>query len=217
MVEKERPRVLACLIAARPARSTVWETSHTATTDLWDKTVNHSINVTPLCDVMLVLIIFMVVTPLIDINGGDAQIPAGRYPSPRPSGERVMRVLLDRHGQLHVNDVAIPREELTPKLTEHVGNGSGQEIYLRADEQIPYARVLEVSASAASRALALLDNSPARAPVVASSAVKRGALPPVRPSSRRVARYRLGTGIGLRSSSIATKMNCASVTLTRCS
>ncbi|HEV2446155.1 MAG TPA: biopolymer transporter ExbD [Candidatus Sulfopaludibacter sp.] len=107
--------------------------------------VRADINMTPMIDVLLVLIIiFMVITPTVS-TGLDASIPqapeAGPV-QPAPSHDIVVSVLAD--GTLRLNQEAIARADLEGRLAaiyQHAGNAP---VFIRGDRQVDYRLVAEV-------------------------------------------------------------------------
>lgn len=80
--------------------------------------VRSEINVTPLVDVCLVLlIIFVVVTPLI-YKQTDVQLPKTRGPGEPPQAEKAIKVAILESGAIQVNGLPVPREHLASMLTE---------------------------------------------------------------------------------------------------
>jgi biopolymer transport protein ExbD len=105
--------------------------------------VNADINVTPMIDVMLVLlIIFMVVTPA--LAGYTAVLPKARTAAP----EKEDRVTLgiDRAGKFYIEGksvINVPEAQLTDKLKEAFRTRPEDHIlYMKADEQVGYDKVL---------------------------------------------------------------------------
>src|SRR5213595_1613317 len=98
-----------------------------------------NINVTPMIDVMLVLlIIFMIVTPAITA-GFQATIPRAKNPDAKEEGDGEIRLGIDREGKFYLY---ISDEDLQGQLTNLYANRSVDKIlYLRADEGIEYSRV----------------------------------------------------------------------------
>ncbi|HEY3219516.1 MAG TPA: biopolymer transporter ExbD [Gemmatimonadales bacterium] len=124
-----------------------------------------NINVTPMIDVMLVLlIIFMIVTPAITA-GFQATIPRAKNPDAREEGEGEVRLGIDRDGKFYLDITGssgkytgpryISDEDLQSQLTNLYANRTTDKIlYLRADEGIEYSRVqqaLEIARKAGVR------------------------------------------------------------------
>ncbi len=100
------------------------------------------INVTPLVDVMLVLlIIFMVAAPMMH-RGIDLELPAAKTAASRAE-DRVI-ISITREGLLYIDDRPV-HEALFAEKVESLLAGRGEEgVFLRADGALPYARVLGV-------------------------------------------------------------------------
>ena len=125
-----------------------------------------NINVTPMIDVMLVLlIIFMIVTPAITA-GFQATIPRAKNPDAKEESEGEIRLGIDREGKFYI-DITDPRTgkytgpryvsdaDLPTQLTNLYANRTVDKImYLKADEGIEYGRVqtaLEIARKAGVR------------------------------------------------------------------
>ncbi len=124
-----------------------------------------NINVTPMIDVMLVLlIIFMIVTPAITA-GFQASIPRAKNPDSKEEGEGEIRLGIDKDGKFYLDITGAngkytgPRSvsdaDLPTQLTALYANRTVDKIlYLRADEGIEYGRVqtaLEIARKAGVR------------------------------------------------------------------
>ena len=106
--------------------------------------VRADINVTTLCDVMLVLlIIFMVVTPLLQ-KGIDVRLPEAEYPSDHPDNEDSMTVAMKLDGTIYLNMVLIPQADLVTKLREKYATRTDKTMFLKADEGLDYGEVLKL-------------------------------------------------------------------------
>ena len=103
--------------------------------------LNSEINVTPLVDVVLVLlIIFMVVTPMLR-DEGEVQPPKTDYP-PAASRESVhiaLNMALD--GTIRIGGETVSRDRLLAKLRETAGPGSESDILIKADAGLPFGAV----------------------------------------------------------------------------
>lgn len=107
--------------------------------------LNADINVTPLVDVMLVLlIVFMVAAPLLSV-GVPLELPKTDAKS-LPAQQEPITISVDKDGVIFIQDAEIPLEELAPKLIAVSSNGYDERIYLRADESSDYGAVMKVMA-----------------------------------------------------------------------
>jgi TolR protein len=104
------------------------------------RTVLSEINVTPLVDVMLVLlIIFMVTAPLLQ-QGIDVNLPKAKGKD-LPTEER-LTIVVRKGGALFLNDSQISKEALLKKLT--AVSKLNPNVFLRADKDVPYGLVVEI-------------------------------------------------------------------------
>ena len=101
------------------------------------------INVTPLVDVMLVLlIIFMVTAPLL-VAGVPVNLPDSRA-KPLEQQQKPVQISLDTSGKVFVDDVEVPLPGLPDKLVSLPHGADAPQIYLRADRSLDYGRVMQV-------------------------------------------------------------------------
>jgi biopolymer transport protein ExbD len=121
--------------------------------------VKADINVTPLIDVMLVLlIIFMIVTPLI-AAGFQATIPRSANPENRPEGQDEVKLGIDKDGKfwldLGTGPRQIPDDQLPGRLEAIYANRSKDKIlFLKADQNLEFGRVqqaIEIARRAGAR------------------------------------------------------------------
>ena len=105
------------------------------------------INVTPLVDVMLVLlIIFMVTAPLMTA-GVPVNLPDSRAKA-LDQDQKPVDIAVDRDGTIHIGDDAVTLEELPDRLSviasERRQGDKPPQVFLRADKALDYGRVMEV-------------------------------------------------------------------------
>ena len=106
--------------------------------------LNSNINVTPLADVMLVLlIIFMVITPLLN-KGVDLKLPEAEFSLDKPDGEDVVNVAILLNNAIYLNLVPIPESELVTKLSEAFEGTTEKILFLKADEGLEYRDVIRI-------------------------------------------------------------------------
>lgn len=100
------------------------------------------INVTPLVDVVLVLlIIFMVTAPMMQ-RSVDVQLPKAEASS--GSDEQRIVVTIDRTNRVYLNETSMPLGELEEHLTTVASAYQQPFVYLRADQAVPYGSVMSV-------------------------------------------------------------------------
>jgi len=106
-----------------------------------------SINVTPLVDVMLVLlVIFMVTAPMMQ-TGVAVQLPQTTAAAPLKTDDSPLVVSVTRDGALYLNDVSMDLEALTTKLLAIHKENPGKTVYLRGDHAASYGLVVGVIAA----------------------------------------------------------------------
>jgi len=106
--------------------------------------LNSNINVTPLADVMLVLlIIFMVITPLLN-KGVDLKLPEAQFSSDKPDNEDVVNVAIILDNTIYLNLVPIAESELVTKLSEAFEGKAEKILFLKADEGLEYRDVMRI-------------------------------------------------------------------------
>jgi biopolymer transport protein TolR len=105
-----------------------------------------NINVTPLVDVMLVLlVIFMVTAPILQ-QGVSISLPKVKAAA-LTGEEQQLVVALNQKGQLYLNDAPISLAELGPKLQAILQLRPDRQVYLRADQGVRYGEVMRVIAA----------------------------------------------------------------------
>lgn len=112
-----------------------------------DRRALAEINVTPLVDVMLVLlIIFMVAAPLIS-TGVKVDLPQVKSPAVETDAEKLV-LAITRERRIYLADVEIPITQLADKLGTNARLKKDKELYLHADRSLSYGVVVEVMALA---------------------------------------------------------------------
>ncbi|OGP51925.1 MAG: protein TolR [Deltaproteobacteria bacterium RBG_13_43_22] len=108
-----------------------------------DRKLMSEINVTPLVDVMLVLlIIFMVAAPMM-MQGMDVQLPQTQSKAIPSQDERLV-ITLNKKQEIYINEYRVSRQELQEKLKILYQNKREGEIFLRADRSLPYGFVVQI-------------------------------------------------------------------------
>jgi biopolymer transport protein ExbD/biopolymer transport protein TolR len=107
------------------------------------KKVSSNINVTPMVDVMLVLlIIFMVITPMLQ-NKVQIEMAKVDNPTPMPDADKedAIVVAITRDGQVYLGQNHTSIDELGVQVREKLADKPGKTIYIRADARAQYRAV----------------------------------------------------------------------------
>lgn len=100
-------------------------------------------NVVPLCDVLLVLlIIFMVMTPFLQ-KGVDVRLPTALNTMNMPENPEVV-LAIKKDGSLYVNNEQATEENLQAMLEEAFLMVSEKKLYLRADQDLEYGKIVDI-------------------------------------------------------------------------
>jgi TolR protein len=103
--------------------------------------VKSDINVTPLVDVCLVmLIIFMVVTPMLQ-KGVDVQLPQTNQPEKIPEGQKQLTISIKQDGHVFVKDNWVPDENLEATLAQIHNETPDKDVVIKGDKRLKYKQV----------------------------------------------------------------------------
>lgn len=103
------------------------------------------INVTPMVDVMLVLlIIFMVAAPMLTV-GVPIDLPKTQAKALN-SDTQPITVSINHQGKVYIQETEVPLEEIVPKLQAIAKTGYDERIYVRGDKDADYGTVMQVMA-----------------------------------------------------------------------
>jgi biopolymer transport protein TolR len=108
--------------------------------------VTSDINVTPMVDVMLVLlIIFMVVTPMLQ-KGVSVDLAKVNNPEQMPDADKedALVVAIMRDGKIFLGNDQIAADQLTPKVKDKLANRTDKRVFIRADARAKFGSVVEV-------------------------------------------------------------------------
>ena len=108
--------------------------------------LNHEINVTPLVDVMLVLMIVFMISATVLSSGIPLELPKTDAKA-LPNQKKPITISVDKDGNIFLQDQQIGLAELSPKLIALADKGYEERIYLRGDENGNYGPVMKVMAA----------------------------------------------------------------------
>lgn len=106
--------------------------------------LNSDINVTPLVDVCLVLlIIFMVVTPMLQ-KGVPVVLPKTDAPQKTPDTEKQLQISVKEDGTVYLGNLVVRKDQVQSELKNIFDKAPDREIAVKGDKRVKYGRVLEV-------------------------------------------------------------------------
>jgi biopolymer transport protein TolR len=106
--------------------------------------IKSDINVTPLVDVMLVLLIItMLIAPLIQ-QGVQLTLPVANSSVAKPDTDDQTTVYVDANSKLYVNAIEMTEPEVIARLRSMVDEGSPQTVYLKGDLDAPYGAIMQM-------------------------------------------------------------------------
>ena len=105
------------------------------------------INMTPLVDVMLVLVVIFIITAPLLASSIRLDLPKSEAAKPNET-PRFVTLVIDKSGQAFFNDSPVTQQELADRLQKTAALAPDTEVQLRADEAVPYGKVVEVMGAA---------------------------------------------------------------------
>jgi biopolymer transport protein ExbD len=105
--------------------------------------IKAEINVTPLVDVMLVLlIIMMIVAPLLQ-QGVPVTLPQASNSSEKPETQDQTVVTIDKGKNVYLNGKEVPKGTMQSRVTEALADKSDKIVIIKADDETPYSAVMD--------------------------------------------------------------------------
>jgi len=101
------------------------------------------INVTPLVDVMMVLVVIFIITAPLLASSIRLDLPKTEA-AKAGTAPRFVTLVVDPSGQAFLNDKPLPLDELARQLARTASEHPDTEVQLRADQRVPYGKVVEV-------------------------------------------------------------------------
>ncbi|MDH4480107.1 MAG: biopolymer transporter ExbD [Rhodoferax sp.] len=106
------------------------------------------INMTPLIDVMLVLLVIFIITAPLMVSALKVDLPQASAPAALDAAGPALAVVIDKQGGIFVRDQALEGVALEQALRAAAVQNPATEVQLRADSAVPYGRVVEFMAMA---------------------------------------------------------------------
>ena len=101
------------------------------------------INMTPLVDVMLVLVVIFIITAPLMTSAIKLDLPQTEAAKP-VDAPKFVAIVVDKSGQIFLNDQVTSLSQLAESLLKTAEISKDTEVQLRADEAVPYGKVVEV-------------------------------------------------------------------------
>ena len=112
--------------------------------DVGSKSVKSDINVTPLVDVVLVLlIIFMVITPMLQ-RGKPVALPDAKHVSALKNGGDPVLVSVTADGKIWIDKQEVPLDQLATELTVAMQMAPGSPVMVKGDKAVEYKKIREL-------------------------------------------------------------------------
>lgn len=109
--------------------------------------VMNEINMTPLVDVMLVLLIIFIITVPVMKHSVNVDLPRATN-QPEESKPETVRLSVDAQGQYHWNELVIADQDLTARLQAEAAKEPQPDLHIRGDKNVRYERVAQAMAAA---------------------------------------------------------------------
>src|SRR5467141_896889 len=117
---------------------------HSSVGKLQKTSLNSEINVTPLVDVCLVLlIIFMVVTPMLQ-KGVPVNLPVTEEPERTPDTDKQLQISVKSDGSVYLGSTVVRKEQVQSELEQIHQRTPDREIAIKGDKQVKYGAVIDV-------------------------------------------------------------------------
>lgn len=111
-----------------------------------EEELESEINVIPLVDIMLVLlIIFMVAAPMMN-DSVNVSLPKAKAQSSKQEPASI-EITMTKENKIFMGKTEVPFESLVPKVQSALTNNPRDEVFIRADEEVTHGQIIRVMAS----------------------------------------------------------------------
>lgn len=105
------------------------------------------INVTPMVDVMLVLlVIFMITAPLLS-SGVSVDLPKAKAKAINQQDNKPLEISLTNKGEIYLGDTRVTQDKLASMLQAIAAETTERRVYIKADQKLDYGRVMGIMAA----------------------------------------------------------------------
>ena len=106
--------------------------------------IKADINVTPLVDVMLVLLIIMMIVAPMLTQGGILVLPEAVNSSPKPDTSDQTVVAIDKNGAFYVNSLPVAEADVITRLKSAIESKADRTVYLKGDVDVKYGAIMKI-------------------------------------------------------------------------
>ena len=106
----------------------------------------HELNITPLLDLVFVLLVIFIITTPQMMNNLEMSLPSGKPPQPKPDEPKpkINKIALNARGQIFLNDEALELVAFKQKLEKLKKTDSDLRVVVRADDEVDYQNMVNV-------------------------------------------------------------------------
>jgi len=106
----------------------------------------NELNITPLLDLVFVLLVIFIITTPQMVNSLEMALPSGKPPPPNPNTPkpRINRIVVDEKGQVFLNDAMIPEGHLMEKLRGLKAEDPDPKIVVKGADSVDYQSMIKV-------------------------------------------------------------------------
>jgi biopolymer transport protein ExbD len=106
----------------------------------------NELNITPLLDLVFVLLVIFIITTPQMVNSLEMALPSGKPPPPNPNAPKpkINRIVVDNKGKVFLNDVPIPETQLKSKLQSVKASDPDPKFVVKGDDDVDYQSMIKV-------------------------------------------------------------------------
>ena len=105
----------------------------------------NELNITPLLDLVFVLLVIFIITTPQMVNSLDINLPSGKPPPPTTNAPpKINRILVDDVGHVFLNDRSVPDEKIREKLADLKADDPDSKVVVKGSDVVDYQHVIKV-------------------------------------------------------------------------
>ena len=104
----------------------------------------NELNITPLLDLVFVLLVIFIITTPQMVNTLEMALPSGKPPAPDPNPPRINRLVVDAAGRTFLNDELVPNELLKGRLQDLKTQDRDPKVVVKGSDDVDYQNMIRV-------------------------------------------------------------------------